>query len=96
MPKRNWAARMNAPFPYGDAEAMSSQTTEVCEEKKRLNLALENAATEYSVTLRGLSAQMAVVPKGVYDQLRSRADALRLKSESARLALERHIAEHGC
>lgn len=75
---------------------MPSQTIEVCEEKTRLSSELERCATEYSGALRNLSAQMAVVPKDVYDKFRLRADALRLKSEGARISLERHIAEHGC
>lgn len=75
---------------------MPSRQTEVCKEKTSLNSELERAATEYSDALRNLSIQMAVVRKDVYEQLRLRADALRLRSERARLALERHIAEHGC
>jgi hypothetical protein len=75
---------------------MTDQTNKVCAEKKQLGVLLENAAKDYSLALRNLSAQIAVVPKDIYDQLRARADGLRLQSESARLALERHIAEHGC
>ena len=68
----------------------------VCDEKKKLSRELEDAAMAYGLALRNLSTQMAVVPKKQYDALRSHADELRLLSESARLALERHLVGHGC
>jgi hypothetical protein len=53
------------------------------------------AADKYSAAVMQLHARLSVSPKE-YDRLRFAAEAVRLASEEARLALERHAASHGC
>src|SRR5207237_2134185 len=67
-----------------------------CEQKKKLNVELGDAVAAYSHAIRDLSIQVAVVPKEQYEALRAHADVLRLRSETARLALEQHISQHRC
>jgi hypothetical protein len=43
-----------------------------------------------------IQRKLATSPKAEYERLQCAADEARLKSEQARLALERHVAAHGC
>jgi hypothetical protein len=68
----------------------------LCKEKARLIFQLDDAASAHSQSIRKQSAQMAVLSKEKYEAFRAHADQLRARSETARLALERHLSEHGC
>ena len=67
-----------------------------CEERARLLEEYATAVDEFSRTLNILSSRMGVLPKSKYQEIRLFADNCRVRSEVARLALERHINEHGC
>lgn len=67
-----------------------------CEEKENLVRAYSIAASDYAravLVLRAYSGQML---KPDYQKTKHFADAARDVAENARLALERHTAEHGC
>ena len=69
---------------------------EGCDEKAKLLKEYDRATAMFSKAVATLNAKMGTSPKAVYDGLRMAADEARMKSEHARLALERHSAEHGC
>ena len=56
----------------------------------------ETATQSFSAILTELQRKMATSPKVEYDRLQRAVEEARLKSEQARLALERHVAAHGC
>jgi hypothetical protein len=43
-----------------------------------------------------LNARIGVTPKHGYNLLERASEDARLKSEQARIAYERHVADHGC
>jgi hypothetical protein len=67
-----------------------------CDEKARLVKLYEFATTGFAEAVTELRRKMGTVPKSEYESLSRAADEARLKSETARLAVERHEAEHGC
>ena len=67
-----------------------------CEDKARLMEEYGLAADEYSRTVNMLRQSMGILPKAEYDQIRNFIEVARLRSETARLALDRHIRQHGC
>jgi hypothetical protein len=71
-------------------------TDSSCEEKARL-------ATEYNVTtaafseaVKQLHQRIGTSPKKEYTRLTQISNEARVQSEQAQLALEKHIAAHGC
>jgi hypothetical protein len=68
----------------------------ICEEKARLTLEYEAATTTFSQTVADLREKMGVSPKEEYERLQRVSEEWRVHSEQARLALEQHIAAHGC
>jgi tRNA splicing endonuclease len=67
-----------------------------CQEKASL---LERYAAEtsaYNRTVELLRSKLGTLSKAEYDELRKLTDETRLFCEVARLALYRHIREHGC
>lgn len=70
--------------------------TDLCVQKRKLNFDLVESVAAYGQAVLDLSAQRGTLPKERYDLLKGQADTLRLRSTAARLALERHITQHGC
>jgi hypothetical protein len=67
-----------------------------CEVKIRLTSQYEEATTLFSEAVTELRRKIGISTREDYEQLGRRANAARVKSEQARLALEQHIAEHRC
>jgi hypothetical protein len=67
-----------------------------CEEKNRLLREYEAAAVAFSAAVIELRRRMGTSPKEEYKRLAQTSNEARVKSEGARMALEQHIAAHGC
>lgn len=68
----------------------------VCKEKTRLVNEYEMKTNKFAAVLTELHQKMGTSLKAEYDRLQLLVDEARIQSEQARLALERHIAEHNC
>jgi hypothetical protein len=68
----------------------------VCEEKNRLTLEYQAATATFSQSVTDLHEKMGVSSKKEYERLQRISEEWRVHSEQARLALEQHIAAHGC
>jgi hypothetical protein len=68
----------------------------MCEEKKRLAAEYEATTARFAESVHELNRKMGTSPKSEYDRLQRASDEARVKSEQARLALEQHVADHGC
>jgi len=69
---------------------------ELCEEKSRLLREYNSATTDFSRAVQVLNTRLGVLSKDEYDKLKQFSDESRLRSEQARLALERHVSTHKC
>ena len=67
-----------------------------CQEKARLAAEYETATNRFAACVTDLTRKMGTSPKPEYDRLQRIADEARVRSEQARLALEQHVAAHGC
>jgi hypothetical protein len=67
-----------------------------CEEKARLVKEYDDATLAFSDAVQELRRKMGTSPKTEYERLERISSQARVKSEQARLALEKHIAAHGC
>lgn len=68
-----------------------------CEVQLALTITWDTATREFSEAVNALAAnRIGTMSKDEYDRLRANVETARLASESARLAVERHCAEHGC
>ena len=67
-----------------------------CEEKKRLVSEYEAATKKLADAVAELRRKMGTSAKSEYGQLLRAPNDARFKIEQARLALEEHIAKHGC
>ena len=67
-----------------------------CKEKDRLLAEYGSAARTFSESVDQLQRGTKSSSEDEYGQLFILADSMRLKSEQAGLALDRHLAEHGC
>jgi len=67
-----------------------------CEIKFRLISEYETATAVFSEAVTELRRRIGTSTKEEYDRLARDANDARVKSEQARLALERHVAEHRC
>jgi hypothetical protein len=67
-----------------------------CEEKNRLLREYETATVAFSAAVKELRRRMGTSPKEEYERLSETSNEARVKAEQARLALEQHIAAHGC
>jgi len=67
-----------------------------CEEKTRLLREYESAAARFSSAVTELNARTPISSAAEYQRMKEAAEEARLKSEHARLALEKHTASHGC
>lgn len=68
----------------------------MCPEKLALAEDYEATTSTFSEAVTVLHQKMGTSVKVEYERLSRLADEARLKSESARLALEKHRAAHGC
>jgi hypothetical protein len=71
-------------------------TDSSCEEKARLVKQYNAATAEFSEAVKQLHRRIGTSPKEEYARLERISSQARVKSEQARLALEKHIATHGC
>jgi hypothetical protein len=69
---------------------------EVCDEEIGLVAKYDAATHAYRIAVEALHSRLGVVPKQTYESMRCEAEAARVRSEEARLAVERHVAQHGC
>jgi hypothetical protein len=67
-----------------------------CEEKMRLLRAHRAAESDYSRAVVVLHERSGVMFKPDYDTIRTFAEETKETVERTRVALEQHIAEHGC
>jgi hypothetical protein len=67
-----------------------------CEEKTQLAMEYDAATSKFSEAVRELHRRIGTSPKDEYDPLERASNEARVRSEQARLALERHIATHRC
>ena len=67
-----------------------------CEEKKRLVAEYESTTNKFAAAVKSLQQNMGTSSRADYDRLQRATDRARVQGEQARLALERHVAEHGC
>lgn len=68
----------------------------ICEEKTRLVSEFEAATTKFAEAVTELQRKTGTSQKNDYERLSHATVEARVKSEQARLALEQHIAAHGC
>ena len=74
--------------------ALATEST--CDHKMQLAHNYSIYADQHARAVKALRQRMGIVPERDYsDLLRATEDAREL-SEKARLALEKHTAEHGC
>jgi hypothetical protein len=67
-----------------------------CEEKERLLRAYSFATSDYMRAVKVLHARSGTMSKPDYEEIHKYAEQMRELTEQARLALEKHAAEHGC
>jgi hypothetical protein len=68
----------------------------MCEEHRDLLKAYREAVATFSRTLEALETARATAARAEYQRMARRVEEARLDSEKARIALEKHTAEHGC
>lgn len=71
-------------------------TDSSCEEKARLVKEYNVATAGFSEAVKQLYRKTGTSLKEEYTRLMQISNEARVKSEQARLALEKHIATHGC
>lgn len=67
-----------------------------CKHKEHLAREYEAATNNFAAAVTELQHKTGISQKAEYERLQRLSDEARVKSEQARLALEQHIAEHGC
>ena len=68
----------------------------MCEKHRELLKAYREAVATFSTKLDALEAARATAARVEYRRMAGNVDQARLDSEKARIALEKHTAEHGC
>jgi hypothetical protein len=104
---RIWAYRVIGPLRLG--KIMSGTETRFrivplsevptpmnCEEKARLLRQYDYATLAFSNAVQELRRKIGTSPKEEYTRLTQISNEARAQSEQTRLALEQHIAAHGC
>jgi inorganic triphosphatase YgiF len=71
-------------------------TDSSCEEKARLAKEYNVATSAFSEAVKQLHLRIGTSPKEEYTRLTQISNEARMQSEQARLALEKHLAAHGC
>ena len=67
-----------------------------CAEKTRLLYKYDAVLAEYSRTVSFIYKRVGVLRKEAYREISDFTDDARLRCETARVALEDHIRQHGC
>jgi len=67
-----------------------------CADKQHLLQAWEAAVSEYSRAVSVLKARLGVLAREEYVKLQRFTDDARAHAEERRIALEKHVQEHGC
>lgn len=67
-----------------------------CEEKERVASEYDSITTKFSQAVAELRKRIGTSTKEEHQRLDRAANEARVISEHARLALEQHIAAHGC
>jgi hypothetical protein len=67
-----------------------------CEERDRLLLAFQTSVNGYSAAVDELQQFRSIAMKSAYEDLKSISEDARIRCETDRLKLERHMLEHGC
>ncbi len=75
--------------------ATATKPAPACEEKARLLRVYSVATSDYSWAVEVLHLRMGILPKQEYEKLQTFAEETRELAEQARIALDRHSAEHG-
>jgi hypothetical protein len=75
---------------------LSEVPTDSCEEKARLVKEYNAATAAFSKAVKQLHQRIGTSPKEEYRRLTQVSNEARVQSEQVRLALEKHIAAHGC
>ena len=74
----------------------SGGVEDYCEQKRRLLADYDAATAAFSGLVSTLNRQIGTSSRAAYEELRRSVDEARVRSEQARLALESHVAQHGC
>jgi hypothetical protein len=82
--------------PFQNVPLSEVPTDSTCEEKARLVRKYNVATAGFSETVKELHWRIGTSPKEEYTRLMQISNEARVQSEQARLALEKHIAAHGC
>jgi hypothetical protein len=90
------SARLRLFHECGQCDANGYIGPMSCEEKTRLGIEYEAATSKFSDAVKELRRRMGTSPKDEYDRLERASNEARVRSEQARLALEQHVASHGC
>ena len=69
---------------------------EPCEAKRTLLQKYDAATAAFAAAVSLLNEKIGTSSREEYEELRRAVDAARVKSEQGRLALEAHVAQHGC
>jgi hypothetical protein len=87
-------------LPRGDTIKIVSRAlksgVDGCEDKTALLHVYNDATHKFSDRVAALHAKIGVTPKHEYHLLERSVEDARLTSEQARIAYERHVADHGC
>jgi hypothetical protein len=67
-----------------------------CAEQSRLRKQYDIAAADYSRAVKVLAERSGVMSIDDYNRIRDFCETARVRSEAARAAMDRHIAQHGC
>jgi len=67
-----------------------------CDEKERLTRVYQAFTEKFHLSVAELGNRMGYVSKGEYERLQRASEEGRIHCEQARMALEQHIAAHGC
>jgi hypothetical protein len=67
-----------------------------CEEKQRLLIAYDKASSELSDAVAALRKNEGTSDKGEYEALCRASEDAHMRTESAKLAFERHQQDHKC
>jgi hypothetical protein len=67
-----------------------------CTHKEQLAQEYKTTTTRFAEAVAQLQRQIGTSSRSEYERLQRASDEARVKSEQARLALEHHVATHGC
>lgn len=79
-----------------NSERLAVIQPSACDEKTTLLYKYDALLAEYSRTVSFLFKRVGVLRRDDYQEISDFTDTARLRCEAARLALEEHIAQHGC